>query len=93
MAETGPNTRNMGVSIAAIESLFAGPVAVLPDAAHSGDEQRFRAIGWSAAGRKVFVVFTFRRRGADQLIRPINARYMHDKESQAYEKDNPDLHE
>jgi uncharacterized DUF497 family protein len=26
-----------GVSIAAIESLFASPVAVLPDAAHSGD--------------------------------------------------------
>jgi uncharacterized protein len=81
-----------GVSIAAIESLFAGPVAVLPDAAHSGDERRFRAIGWTGAGRPVFVVFTFRPRGEDRLIRPISARYMHDKELQAYEKDNPDLH-
>ncbi len=80
-----------GVTIAAIESLFSGPVAILPDAAHSGYEQRFRAIGWTFEGRSVFVVFTLRQRGEDKLIRPISARYMHAKESRSYEKENPDL--
>ena len=40
---------------------------------------------------KIFVVFTLRRRGDDILIRPISARYMHDKEVKSYEKENPDL--
>ena len=80
-----------GVSIAATESLFAGQVAILPDAVHSGEEQRFRAIGWTAEKRPVFVVFTLRQRGDDLLIRPISARYMHAKESMTYEKENPDL--
>jgi hypothetical protein len=80
-----------GVSVAAIESLFAGSVAVLPDAAHSRKEHRYRAIGWTDEGRAVFVVFTLRRRGGDVLIRPISARYMHAKEVRAYEKENPEL--
>lgn len=80
-----------GVSIAAIESLFRGEVAVLPDAAHSLRERRFRAIGWTEEGRAVFVVFTLRRRGGALLIRPISARYMHAREVRSYEKENPDL--
>ena len=48
-----------GVSLVAIESLFHGEVAILPDAAHSLRERRYRAIGWTAEGRAVFVVFTF----------------------------------
>jgi uncharacterized protein len=39
----------------------------------------------------VFIVFTFRRKGDEVLIRPISARYMHRKEVEAYEKENPDL--
>ena len=39
----------------------------------------------------IFVVFTLRRRGDDILIRPISARYMHDKEVKSYEKENPNL--
>ena len=50
-----------------------------------------RAIGWTAQGRAVFVVYTERRRGSEALIRPISARYMHAKEIAAYEKENPDL--
>ena len=86
-----------GVSIEAIESLFTRAVAILPDDAHSEQEQRFRAIGWTDENRAVFVVFTLRRQGrnpdSDLLIRPISARYMHKKEIESYEKENPNLHE
>jgi hypothetical protein len=39
----------------------------------------------------VFIIFTLRREGDELLIRPISARYMHKKEIEAYEKENPDL--
>jgi uncharacterized protein len=80
-----------GLSIGAIESLFTRPLAILPHAAHSQREGRFRAIGRSAKGRGVFIIFTLRREGDERLIRPISARYMHKKEIEAYEKENPDL--
>jgi uncharacterized DUF497 family protein len=57
----------------------------------SQTEQRLRAIGKTAERRAIFVVFTLRRRGDDILIRPISARYMHDKEVKSYEKENPNL--
>ncbi|MDC8450784.1 MAG: BrnT family toxin [Nitrospira sp.] len=80
-----------GLSVATIEGLFARPLAVLPDAAHSQREKRFRAIGHTDKGRGVFIVFTFRKKGDDVLIRPISVRYMHTKEVDAYEKENPNL--
>jgi hypothetical protein len=80
-----------GLSIAAIESLFTRPLAILPDAAHSQRENRLRAIGRTDKGRGVFIIFTLRRKGDELLIRPISARYMHKKEIEAYEKENPDL--
>lgn len=39
----------------------------------------------------MFIVFAFRDKGDEVLIRPISARYMHQKEIEAYEKENPDL--
>ena len=80
-----------GLSISTIESLFGRPLAILPDAAHSQRERRFRAIGRTDKGRSVFIVFTLRRQGDELLIRPISARYMHKKEIDVYEKENPDL--
>ena len=80
-----------GLSTSVIESLFTRPLAILADAAHSQRERRFRAIGRTDKGRGVFIVFTLRRRGDELLIRPISARYMHKKEIDAYEKENPDL--
>lgn len=80
-----------GLSVSVIESLFARPLAILPDAAHSQRERRFRAIGRTETGRGVFIVFTLRRKGQEVLIRPISARYMHTKEIEAYEKENPNL--
>jgi uncharacterized protein len=80
-----------GLSVPAVESLFTRPLAILPDLAHSRSERRFRAIGRTEKGRGVFIVFTLRRKGDEVLIRPISARYMHKKEIEAYEKENPDL--
>jgi uncharacterized DUF497 family protein len=82
-----------GISAEVIESVFDRPVAILPDETHSRTEQRLRAIGKTAERRAIFVVFTLRRRGDDILIRPISARYMHDKEVKSYEKENPNLQE
>jgi len=80
-----------GVSIEAIESLFLQPVLLLPDESHSEEEQRFRAIGKSADGRSVFIVFTIRQQEDEAYIRPISARYMHQKEVDTYEEENPNI--
>jgi hypothetical protein len=37
------------------------------------------------------VVFALRRGGDDILVRPISARYMHDKEVKSYEKESQPL--
>ncbi len=80
--------RKHGVSTKEIESLFTRPHAVRVDAAHSQGEERLRAIGKTAAGRYVFLVFTIRERDDGRYIRPISARYMHKKEIEYYEKEN-----
>lgn len=50
-------------------------------------EERFKAIGRTETGRMVFVVFTLRTLRERTLIRPISARYMHHKETAAYEEE------
>ncbi|WGF88483.1 BrnT family toxin [Marinivivus vitaminiproducens] len=80
-----------GVAVAEIEEMLAGVVLIVPDEAHSQSEARHRAIGRTASGRAVFIVFTIRERGGASLIRPISARYMHRHEIESYEKENPHL--
>jgi hypothetical protein len=80
-----------GLTMEAIEGLFSRPLAILPDIAHSKAEHRFRAIGRTEQGRGIFIVFTLRRKGEAELIRPVSARYMHRKEMESYEKENPSL--
>ncbi|MEC4814366.1 MAG: BrnT family toxin, partial [Scytonema sp. PMC 1069.18] len=76
-----------GVSIEEIETLFFNPkVAIAPDIKHSEAEERFLAIGVSTSRRHIFVAFTFRKKQDEILIRPISARYMHEKEVQRYEE-------
>jgi uncharacterized DUF497 family protein len=77
-----------GLSVAVIEDVFKGLLAILPDAMHSQQENRFSAIGRTNKGRGIFVIFTFRRKGEELLIRPISALYMHKKEFDAFEKEN-----
>jgi uncharacterized protein len=82
-----PKCQKHGVPLADIEAMFQRPVAVFPDPFHSRHEERFKAIGKSAAGRSIFVVFTLRSRNRKIFIRPISARYMHRKEVEHYEKE------
>jgi uncharacterized DUF497 family protein len=79
--------RKHGVSVADIEALFARPISVFPAPTHSQREERFKAVGSTKKGRHIVLVFTLRHRGAEILIRPISARYMHKKEVQHYEKE------
>ncbi|MGA7240362.1 MAG: BrnT family toxin [Bryobacteraceae bacterium] len=79
--------RKARASTFVIEGLFTRPLAILPDAAHSQQEGRFRAVGRTDKGRGVFIVFTLRPKGDELLIRPISARHMHKKEIEAYEKE------
>jgi uncharacterized protein len=77
-----------GVSIAEIEEIFSNNPRVAPDLKHSDDEDRRIAVGRTNEGRPVFVAFTIRIRGKHRFIRPVSARYMHDKEIKAYEKES-----
>lgn len=81
-----PKCSKHGLSKQDIEEvLSSSPVApvVMPDP--SPDEPRMRAIGQTAAGRYVFLVFMLRKHGESTLLRPISARYMHMKEIKHYE--------
>ena len=78
--------RKHGVSLAAVESLFRRPLAVFPDPAHSEDEERFKAIGRTDEGRSVLIIFTLRTQSNETFIRPISARYMHQREVAYYEE-------
>lgn len=78
-----------GVSVAQVEGLFSRPLLIIPDAPHSESEERLRAIGKTASGQSVFLVFTIRVRAGKRVIRPVSARYMHRKEVRHYEKENP----
>jgi uncharacterized DUF497 family protein len=59
-------------------------VVVQEDAAHSGSELRFHALGRTWAGRELHVTFTLRQGGT--AIRVISARDMHRKERAIYEQ-------
>ena len=80
-----------GVSVAEIEGLFSRTLLIIPDASHSQSEERLRAIGKTARGRSVFLVFTIRELAGKRFIRPVSARYMHRKEIKHYEEENPDV--
>jgi uncharacterized protein len=84
--------RKHGLEIAELEAVFAHPHRLAPDIGHSNEEARYLAIGNGGGSRPIFVVFTLRTMGNKTLIRPISARYMHQKEIRYYEKAfaNPD---
>jgi uncharacterized DUF497 family protein len=66
---------------------FHDPFVVRSDIRHSKSEKRYLALGQTGAGRRLYVVFTVRRK----LIRVISARDMNRRESEAYaryEKEN-----
>ena len=59
---------------------FTSPLLVSPDLTHSTAEDRFYALGQTAAGRRLFLVFTLR----NTLIRVISARDMSRRERKVY---------
>src|SRR5215475_8464285 len=74
-----------GVSIAEIEALFRGAPRVAPDPKHAQLEDRLIAVGRTAQGRPLFVAFTIREKFGQRVIRPVSARYLHEKEIRNYE--------
>lgn len=79
-----PKCGKHGVSRNEIEQVLSGTPTVMADP-HS-DEPRMRAIGKTCEGRYVFLVFMLRDVHGLKKIRPISARYMHEKEVDHYEK-------
>ena len=74
-----------GLSLEEIERFFQQEnLYVAPDIEHSQEEQRFLALGRSSNRRAMFVVFTLRKTRGALLIRPISARYMHEREAKKY---------
>jgi uncharacterized DUF497 family protein len=67
------------------EQIFLDPeLLLLDDTQHSQDEDRYHALGETAAGRRLHVTFTLLSAGT--MIRIISARQMNRKERAIYEK-------
>jgi len=82
--------RKHGVTVAEIEFVLRTTNLVSEDPAHSISEQRLIAVGASREGRMMFVAFTLRQAGEDVLVRPVSARYMHQKEFRRYAQEKSD---
>lgn len=76
-----------GVSLGEVEAVLSSAPFIGPDPYPRTIEARFQAIGQTAEGRNVFIVFTFREKPQGLAVRPIGARYMHTKEVRKHDKD------
>lgn len=84
--------RKHGLRLGDIEEFFRQPqLLIMSDMHHSRLEERYIAYGQTHKGRPMFVAFTFRNRNGEQLIRPISARYMHEKEAREYEEKSTEI--
>jgi uncharacterized DUF497 family protein len=81
-----PKCGKHGVAKEEIESLFDGFVDVFPAKEGAAGETRYAAIGVTEAGRHVFLAFTLRQSEGLTRVRPISARFMHEKEIRHYER-------
>jgi len=79
-----PHCGKHGVTKQEIEFLFENDPTIVPDKDLHEAEERLNAIGITAQGRNIFVVFTIKR----GRVRPIRARYMHPMEVKRYARDN-----
>jgi uncharacterized DUF497 family protein len=61
---------------------FHEPLVVRSDLRHSKTEKRYYALGQTGVGRRLFIVFTIRRK----LIRVISARDMNRNETETFER-------
>ena len=82
-ANTHKNWHRHRVAPEEAEDVFLHePLVVRRDLRHSRREKRYYALGQTASGRRLFVVFTLRR----TLIRVISARDMNRNETETYAK-------
>ena len=72
-----------GVSKAEIEFVIRHALFVVDDP--HPFEKRYRTALRADTGRYVFVAFSLRQKDGFHQIRPISARFMHDKEIKSYE--------
>ena len=75
-----------GMSVIEVESVFYNLPFLTINSRHGKDEERFQAVGKTRDNRFAFIVFTYRQIKGQNFIRPISARYMHQKEIANYEK-------
>ncbi len=76
------NWERHGVTIAECEQpFFNQPIIISDDLVHGDDEDRYLALGRTDQNRKLFLVFTLRKK----FIRIISARDMTSKERAIYE--------
>ena len=78
-----PKCGKHGVSRKEIEQMLLNSPAVMPDPHQN--EPRMRAIGKTDAERHIFLVFVLREIENKVFLRPISARFMHQKEIDHYE--------
>ena len=76
-----------GLKILDVECLFTTEFFIASDKKHSSFEARLIACGMTSLGRGIFVAFTIREKEGGYFIRPISARYMHQRELIRYEKE------
>ncbi len=79
-----PKCGKHGVSREEIEQVLLGEPMVMADP--HPEEPRMRAVGKTNLGRYVFLVFMIREVQKTKKLRPISARYMHQKEIEQYER-------
>jgi uncharacterized protein len=61
---------------------FHQPLVVRSDVRHSKTEKRYYALGQTGTGRRLFLVFSIRRK----LIRVVSVRNMNRNETETYER-------
>ena len=79
------NERHGVTQAEAEQTFFDTHLLLVEDMKHSGQEQRFHALGMTSDDRRLHLTFTLR--SDDTLIRVISARDMHRKERNIYDKE------
>jgi uncharacterized protein len=79
-----PKCGKHGVSKGEIEFILENEPQTYLDPDYSKNEQRYRAIGKNISGRYILIAFTFRKFRTETYLRPISARFMHQKEIDFY---------
>ncbi|MDE0214025.1 MAG: BrnT family toxin [Deltaproteobacteria bacterium] len=78
-----------GLTEEEIETFFRQDnLLISADSRYLGQEERYLAVGRARTGRPMLAVFTMRVVDESVLLRPISARYMHEREARRYEQES-----